>query len=224
MRARNDRLVTTLAHLDRIRPGDLRIETPVGIVTARLHDSGDVSVSNVPSYRYRKDVPVTIPDGGEIVGDIAWGGNWFFLIQDHGQDVQMQNVEALTQFAWRVHQGLEQAGITGDRGQAIDHIELFAPSNLPGVHSRNFVLCPGKAYDRSPCGTGTSAKLACLYADGKIKEGEVWKQQSITGSIFEGVIENINGDLIPTIRGSAYINSEATLILDSADPLCWGIS
>jgi 4-hydroxyproline epimerase len=216
-------LMATLAYLNRIKPGEHRIETPVGIITARLHENGDVSVRNVPSYRYGKDVRVSVEGHGEIAGDIAWGGNWFFLVQEHGQELDIENVEALTEFTWRVREALEQKGIRGANGQEIDHIELFAPSQLPGVQSKNFVLCPGKAYDRSPCGTGTSAKLACLYADGKLSAGQVWRQESVTGSVFEGVIENVNGSLIPTIRGSAYINAETTLLLDPTDPLCWGI-
>ena len=114
-------------------------------------------------------------------------------------------------------------GITGRGGQEIDHIELFALSQTTGVHSKNFVLCPGNAYDRSRFGTGTSAKLACLFADGKIREGEVWRQESIVGSVFEGTVTLAGGELIPTIRGSALVNAESTLILDPADPFCWGI-
>jgi len=216
-------LMVTLAHLGRIAPGMHRIETPVGVVTAELHESGEVSVQNVPSYRLAKDVRVTIEGHGEITGDIAWGGNWFFLVNDHGQQLELQNVEALTDFTWRIRQALAKQNITGTGGAEIDHIELFATSTKPGVQSKNFVLCPGKAYDRSPCGTGTSAKLACLFADGKLKEGEIWRQESIVGTIFEGAIRQQGDDLIPTIKGSAYITAESTLVLDQCDPFRWGI-
>ncbi|HZO91845.1 MAG TPA: 4-hydroxyproline epimerase [Chthonomonadaceae bacterium] len=216
-------LITTLAYLGRIQPGEHRIETPVGVVTARLHETGDVSVQNVASYRYRKAVPVEVAGQGRVVGDVAWGGNWFFLVAEHGQEIALGNVEALTDFTWRIRQALQRQGVTGRGDQEIDHIELFAPSPRPGVHSRNFVLCPGKAYDRSPCGTGTSAKLACLYADGKIREGEVWRQESVIGSVFEGSVRVVNGEVIPTIRGSAYVTAESTLILNPTDPFCWGI-
>jgi len=213
----------TLAHLGRIEPGAHRIETPVGIVTATLHADKTVSVQNVPAYRYAQGVVVEVEGAGPIRGDIAWGGNWFFLVSDHGQDLTLANVEKLTDFTWRIRQGLKRAGITGRDGGEIDHVELFSPSPTPEADSRNFVLCPGKAYDRSPCGTGTSAKLACLAADGKLAPGAVWRQESIVGSIFEGSIEIVEGAVLPTIRGRAYVNSEATLLLNPADPFCMGI-
>ena len=216
-------LVTTLAWLDRIKPGDHRIETPVGTVTATLHESGEVTVANVPSYRKSKAVTVDVPGHGPVTGDVAWGGNWFFMVSDHGQALSLDNVEELTEFTWRIRQALERQGITGDNGRQIDHIDLFGPPSIDMADSRNFVLCPGKSYDRSPCGTGTSAKLACLYADGKLKEGEVWRQESIVGSVFEGTISIVDGKLYPRIKGTAHINAEATLILDERDPFCWGI-
>jgi 4-hydroxyproline epimerase len=159
-----------------------------------------------------------------VAGDVAWGGNWFFLVNDHGKNLTLGNLEELTEYTWQIRQALTRQGITGANGQEIDHIELFVPSQLENVDSKNFVLCPGKSYDRSPCGTGTSAKLACLYADGKLKEGQVWRQESIVGSVFEGSISVIDGKLYPTIKGSAFVNAEATLILDERDPFCWGIS
>jgi 4-hydroxyproline epimerase len=217
-------LIVTLAFLKRVRPGEHRIETPVGIVTARLHEDGEVSVSNVASYRTAAGVSVEIPGHGKIVGDVAWGGNWFFLINNHGKELEMKNLEELTEFTWQIRQALARNHITGTDGAEIDHIELYGPSQIPGVNSKNFVLCPGKAYDRSPCGTGTCAKMACLYADGKFKEGQVWRQESIVGSVFEGSVVIRNGEILPTIKGSAYVTSEADLILDQRDPFCMGIS
>jgi 4-hydroxyproline epimerase len=216
-------LVATLAHLGRLGPGEHRIETPVGVVTATLHESGAVTVRNVPSHRHRKGVRVEVEGYGPMTGDVAWGGNWFFLVNDHGQELELRNAERLVDCTWKVRQALAREAITGSDGREIDHVELFAPSNRPGVHSKNFVLCPGKAYDRSPCGTGTSAKLACLFADGKLKEGEVWRQESIVGSVFEGSVRVVNGEVIPSIMGSAFVNAEATLLLDPDDPFCWGI-
>lgn len=216
-------LIVTLAHLGRIGPGEHRIETPVGIVTARLHESGEVSVRNIASYRHAKGIPVEVVGHGQVTGDVAWGGNWFYLCEDHGQELALRHVAALTEFTGRIREALEREGITGREGGEIDHIELVAPSPTPGVQTRNFVLCPGKAWDRSPCGTGTSAKLACLYADGKLAEGQVWRQESVLGSVFEGSIEVAGDELIPTIRGSAHITAEATLLLDPADPFVWGI-
>ncbi len=211
-------IVTTLAYLGRLKSGVHRIETPVGVVTAELHPSGDVSVTNVPSYRFAKDVSV---EG--FTGDVAWGGNWFFLVNNHGEELDLGNVERLTDLTWTIREALARNGITGRDGAVIDHVELFGPPRRPDADSRNFVLCPGKAYDRSPCGTGTSAKMACLYEDGKLAEGQVWRQESIVGSLFEGHLDIVDQAIRPTIRGRAYINSEATLLLNEDDPFCWGI-
>ncbi|HTW59272.1 MAG TPA: 4-hydroxyproline epimerase [Terriglobales bacterium] len=216
-------LVATLVHMKRMGPGEHKIETPVGTVSATLHESGEVTVNNVVSFRSAANVAVTVPGYGKVHGDVAWGGNWFFLVRDHGIELTPGNVEELTAFTWAIRQALGASGITGENGKEIDHIELFAPSQVPGVHSKNFVLCPGKAYDRSPCGTGTSAKLACLYADGKIREGEIWKQESIVGSVFEGSVHVRDGKIHPSIRGSAFVNAEAELVLDPRDPFCMGI-
>jgi len=212
-------LVTTLAHLGRIQPGVHRIETPVGVVGAELHGDGDVSVSNVASYRYRQNVHIN----SDVSGDIAWGGNWFFLVSQQREDLDLDNVEQLTDVTWEIRQLLERQGITGKDGAVIDHVELFGPPHRRDADSRNFVLCPGRAYDRSPCGTGTSAKMACLYEDGKLAAGKIWRQESIVGSLFEGRVDIVDGAIRPTIRGSAWINAESTLILDDRDPFCWGI-
>jgi 4-hydroxyproline epimerase len=216
-------VVATLAHLGRLEPGTHRIETPVGVVTAHLYEHGEVEITNVPSYRYLAGVTVNVADVGPVTGDVAWGGNWFFLVNDQGQRLSLDNLDALTDFTVRVREALERDGVTGADGHEIDHIELFGPSQLEGVDSRNFVLCPGKAYDRSPCGTGTSAKLACLFADGKLREGQVWRQESIVGSIFEGTVSVAGDKVHPSIRGTAFITAESDLILDPRDPFCMGI-
>jgi 4-hydroxyproline epimerase len=214
-------LLVTLAHLGRITPGTHGIETSVGTVQATLHDPHRVSVRNVASYRHRKAVSVDVPGYGTVVGDIAWGGNWFFLVNDHQEKLELANVERLLQVTWQIRLALEAEGITGMDGGEIDHIELFGPSMH--ADSKNFVLCPGKAYDRSPCGTGTSAKLACLHADGKLKPGQTWRQESIVGSVFEGSVEVEGDKLYPIITGTAYVTGEATLILDYSDPFRTGI-
>ena len=216
-------VVVSLAYLGRLKPGDHRIETPVGVVKTRLHDSGEVTVENVPSYRKQKSVNIYVPGYGMISGDIAWGGNWFYLIENHGLQLTPRHVAELTDFAWAVKQALTANDITGENGAEIDHIELFGRPENGRSDSRNFVLCPGKAYDRSPCGTGTSAKMACLYADGKLKPGQNWRQEGILGTIFEGSIQIENGFVLPAITGRAYITAESSLILDTTDPFRLGI-
>ncbi|GJI88517.1 4-hydroxyproline epimerase [Duganella hordei] len=215
-------LVASLAFMGRIGAGRHRIDTPVGVVEAELHADGSVTVDNVASYRSRAQVTVDVPGHGPVTGDVAWGGNWFFLVSSHGLELGVHNVEALTVYSVAVGAALERAGITGEGGALIDHIELFAPSRS-GADSQSFVLCPGKAYDRSPCGTGTSAKLACLAADGKLAEGALWKQESVIGSVFEASYRYRGKQLIPSIRGRAWVNAQAQLILDPTDPFVWGI-
>ena len=216
-------LVASLAHMGRIGVGEHRIETPVGTVTTTLHEDGSVSVRNVPAYRHLRQVAVELPGHGTVRGDVAWGGNWFFLVSEHGQRVASDNLAALTDYTAALRRALAAQGITGADGAEIDHIELFADDS-EGADSRNFVLCPGNAYDRSPCGTGTSAKIACLAADGKLQPGQVWRQASIIGSQFEASYTlQDGGKLIPTLRGRAYMSAEATLLIDDTDPFGWGI-
>jgi 4-hydroxyproline epimerase len=214
-------LAVTLAHLGKIAPGEHRIETPVGVVTATLHDAHRVTVRNVPSYRKAANVAVEVHGLGRVTGDVAWGGNWFFLVKEHRESLAMANVERLTEVTWTIRQAVNSQ----HPDPPVDHVELFGPPLDPANDSRNFVLCPGKAYDRSPCGTGTSAKLACLFADGKLKPGEVWRQESITGSVFEGTFQPTGepGVVVPSVTGTAYVTAEATLLADPADPLRDGI-
>jgi 4-hydroxyproline epimerase len=212
-------LVVTLAHLGRLSAGEHRIETPVGVVKATLHDSGEVSVDNVPSFGKARDVTIQVTGIGPVTGDVAWGGNWFFLVGRHGQALTLDRVDGLTEFAWQIRRAVNDQGFP-----EVDHVELFGPATVPGAQARNFVLCPGKAYDRSPCGTGTSAKLACLAADDKLAEGQPWVQESIIGSTFTGRYRHAGeGRVLPTITGTACVSAEATLILDQRDPFCWGI-
>ena len=215
-------VAATLYYLERIGLGEFNLETPVGVVTVKLVSPNEVVIENVPSYRYRKDVAVDVPGMGEVRGDIAWGGNWFFLVGDSPLSVELSNERALTDAALRVSDALTAAGITGEDGGVIDHIEFFA--DTPTADSRNFVLCPGGAYDRSPCGTGTSAKLACLAADGQLAEGETWIQESVVGSRFTGSYRNgENGRIVPSIGGTAYICGETTLVRQPGDPFINGI-
>jgi 4-hydroxyproline epimerase len=215
-------LVATLAHLGLIGPGEVRLDTAVGPVAATLHTDGTVTLANVPSYRHAKQVAVEVPGLGVVRGDIAWGGNWFFLVEQHGLTVALEHVDALTDYAWKVRQALGAQGIVGADGGEIDHVELFAPT--PTADSRNFVLCPGKAYDRSPCGTGTSAKVACLAADGKLAEGATWKQESVIGSHFLASYRRLpDGQIQPLVTGRAFVQADATFLFHPEDPFAWGI-
>ncbi len=214
-------LVASLAHMGRIQPGVHGIETPVGTVSTTLHEDGSVSVRNVPAFRLHHRLAVDVPGYGTVIGDVAWGGNWFFLVTEHSQRVTSDNLQALTQFTTAIQQALEAQGHRGSDGGVIDHIEVFADDDQ--ADSRNFVLCPGGAYDRSPCGTGTSAKLACLAADGKLQPGQTWRQASIIGSVFEASYERDGDKIVPTLRGRAHISAEATLLIEDNDPFGWGI-
>lgn len=214
-------VIRTLEHMGRIGPGLHRIETPVGTVEAELGADGNVSITNVPSYRFAKDVSVKVEGVGPVKGDIAYGGNWFFLVNDHPFIIEPRNIPELINYTARIRAALASNAITGADGAEIDHIELYSPSST--ADSRNFVLCPGLEYDRSPCGTGTSAKLACLYADGKLNEGTVWRQESVLGTVFEGWLRRQGDSIIPVIRGTAYVTAEIDLVLDPADPLRYGV-
>jgi 4-hydroxyproline epimerase len=216
-------IIATLAYMGKIVSGIHRIETPVGTVSAQLHADGQVTIENIPSYRSAAAISVDVPEYGEVTGDVAWGGNWFFLVSGHSIALVPKNTSELMRFTLAIRGALAREGIRGENGAEIDHIELCEHSPTPGVNSRNFVLCPGGQYDRSPCGTGTSAKLACLHADGKLEPGEIWRQESIIGSVFEASYSLLNGMVIPRITGWAHVNADAQLLFDPTDPFCMGI-
>jgi 4-hydroxyproline epimerase len=221
-------LVTTLAHLGRIGAGSHAIETPVGTVEAHLHPDGSVSVRNVPSYLHRGGVAVDVPGYGRFVGDVAWGGNWFFLVSDHPAESKIAEIKlahrnSLIALATAIRNALADSGITGKGAEPIDHIELFSAPRNAENSSRNFVLCPGASFDRSPCGTGTSARMACLFAAGKLAEAEVWRQEGILGTVFEGTVVAHRDGVLPTITGRAWVTAESTLLFDESDPFREGV-
>jgi 4-hydroxyproline epimerase len=227
-------LVATLAWLGRIGPGQHAIDTPVGTVSAELHADGRVTVANVPAYRCARQVALEVPGHGRVHGDVAWGGNWFFLCHDHGLDIDAAHIGALQALASRIREALDAARITGADGAEIDHIELLGPAHDPAHQGRSFVLCPGGAYDRSPCGTGTSAKLACLAADGALAPGQLWHQESVIGSVFAARYERAgesgreghggHGDhVLPFITGRAFVTLDAQVVIDPEDPFAWGL-
>jgi 4-hydroxyproline epimerase len=216
-------LAVALAHLGRIEPGRYKLDTPVGVVGFEYHGGARVSVENVPSYRYRHSVSVDVPGEAPVVGDVAWGGNWFFLTPAGGS-IDLDSTPELTARAAKIRLALEASGVTGADGAEIDHVEMVGPPVDPRNDARNFVLCPGMAYDRSPCGTGTSAKLACLAADGKLAPGEAWRQESVVGSVFEGRYRpGEGGRILPVVAGEAFVTAEATLVIDPADPFGEGL-
>ncbi len=212
-------LIVALAHLGRIKPGPVKLDTPVGPIAVTLLASGEVTFENVPSYRKHQDLELYLPGVGDVMCDLAWGGNWFCLIEKHAQTLERSNLAQLTDYCARIRQAVSDSGFP-----EVDHVELFGPAKKAGANSRNFVLCPGKAYDRSPCGTGTSAKLACLAADGKLQPGAEWVQEGILGSVFRGKYRKAGDKIVPSITGTAYVTAEATLIVDPNDPFGWGIS
>jgi 4-hydroxyproline epimerase len=216
-------VTATLAWMGKIAPGSHTIETPVGTVSVTLAEDGQITISNVESYCFREGVIVDVPGHGLVRGDVAWGGNWFFLTQDHPFRLTLDKADELTEFTWRVRQALAAQGITGENGADIDHIELFTAPHNPSNHSRNFVLCPGKEYDRSPCGTGTSAKMACLAAEGKLVPGQLWRQEGILDTAFTGSITLTENGVLPQITGSAFVTAQSTLIFDANDPFARGI-
>ncbi|MEO8102423.1 MAG: proline racemase family protein [Betaproteobacteria bacterium] len=217
-------VIATLQHLGRLSAGVHRVDTPVGTVSCTLHADGKVSIENIASWRYRQAVSVNPEGHGPVTGDLAWGGNWFFLADAGGQRLAMDNIDLLRVFSEAIRRALAREQVTGPNGEEIDHIELFGAPVDVSCNSRNFVLCPGGAYDRSPCGTGTSAKLACLAADGKLAEGALWRQESIVGSVFEGRYRQLKEGIVPTITGQAFICGEGLLLMDPDDPFCWGIA
>ena len=218
-------LIKTLEFMGRISTGTHDIETPVGTINAELRSDGSVRVTNVPSYRYLSNVEIDIEGFGKVLGDVAWGGNWFYLIEGYGPEIKLSNLKDLSSFSVATMEALEVANIFGDDGSKIDHVEIFGPPSDPlKSDSRNFVMCPGGEYDRSPCGTGTSAKLACLYASGKLKTDQIWRQSSILETVFEGEVMPLEDQkVVPKVSGRAWVNGELNILIDPSDPFRFGI-
>lgn len=217
-------VVRTLEHLGRLGPGAVNIDTPVGTVGAELDAEGSVTIRNVPAYCHALDVSVNVPGVGTLTGDIAWGGNWFFIATLADRGLDLAHLDDLLRVTRRTLVALQQQGITGADGAEIDHVELTGPPLRRDADARNFVLCPGGQYDRSPCGTGTSAKLAAMHARGTLAPGQTWRQESITGGLFHAWLTEERGEMIPFIRGHAYVIAEATLRFDAHDPFRAGFS
>jgi 4-hydroxyproline epimerase len=213
-------VVETLRHLERISPGPIRLDTPVGPVAAVLRDDGRVAIENVPGYRHREDVTIDVEGLGTVRGDVSWGGNWFFIVHEPLFDVCLAHAPDLLGATERIRRRLVEAGVTGRDGTEIDHVEIFSEGD---AGSTNFVLCPGGSYDRSPCGTGTSAKLAGLYEDGLLATGEEYVQRGVTGSVFVGSVRPTAEGVVPTIVGRAWVTAESTFLFAEDDPLREGL-
>jgi 4-hydroxyproline epimerase len=217
-------VVRTLQYLGRLSPGLATFDTPVGCVRTELSDDGSVTIENVPSRCHRLDVSVDVPSVGRVTGDIAYGGNWFFITEHDLGEISLTNAPALTRATQQIQDALDASGISRADGAQIDHIEVSGPPQRLDADARNFVLCSGGDYDRSPCGTGTSAKMAVLHARGKLKVGDDWRQESVTGSLFTGwLTQGKTGELVPHIRGHAYVTAETTLRFDPSDPFRLGL-
>jgi 4-hydroxyproline epimerase len=216
-------LAVSLGHVGRIEPGPFRLETPAGVVGVEWHGGSDASFQSVTPRRIHRMLAATCGDGTTVTGDVATSGLWFFICRDHGLPVVPDAIPRLLEKAWMIRRSLEAAGTTGDSGEPIDHIVLMGPPQDPSNRARNFVLCPDGAFDRSPCGTATSALVGCLHEDGHLAEGEVWRQESILGGLYEATIGEQNGVLVPTVRGRAWITAEATLLFAEDDPYRTGL-
>lgn len=217
-------VVRTLGDLGRLEAGRVQLDTPVGVVGAQLEEDGSVTIENVPSFCDRQDVAVDAPGVGRVVGDVAYGGNWFFIAPARGVELELRNADELLRVTRSIVSALREQGIAGRDGAEIDHIELTGAPSRADADAKNFVLCPGGVYDRSPCGTGTSAKMACLHARGDLQPGDRWRQESITGSLFTGWLQESDAGLVPNIRGQAYVTGEVRLRFDRGDPFRGGFT
>lgn len=212
----------TLAHMGRIEPGTHRFETPVGVVTVDLLGPNEASITNIESYRLRKDVVLSVDGLGTITGDIAWGGNWFFITRNLPCALKQSEIPRLLDATQRIRRALWDQGWTGEGGAWIDHIILLGPTDR--ADARNFVLCPSGSYDRSPCGTGSSALLACLAEDGALRPGDEFLQESIIGSTYRLHYQPAAaGRIVPVIRGRAWVTAESELLFCKGDPYASGI-
>ncbi len=218
-------MAVTLAHLGRIGIGIHRIETPVGVVSIELSDPNTVTVTNVESRRVQRGISIKVDGLGTVTGDLAYGGNWFFIVDPSPIPVTTSNIRRLTDATIAVREAAIAAQICGESGEPVDHVIFQDTSPNKGMHSRNFVLCPDDTYDRSPCGTGSSARLACLAADDRLSPGEEIVQESVIGSPYRLSYQpGHNGGVIPTIIGQAYVMAESKLIFAELDPFKNGIS
>ena len=216
-------LAVTLGARGIIEPGDFRLESPAGVVGVTWHGGGEAAFECVPPRRIAQNLALACDDGSQVTGDVATSGLWFYLCRDHGILVEPTAIPALTARAWSIRRALEARGISGDGGEVIDHVVLLGPPRDPGNDGRAFVLCPDGAFDRSPCGTGTSALVGCLFEDGILTAGRTWRQESVLGGVYEASIRRERDILVPTVRGRAWLTAETTLHFAGDDPYRTGL-
>lgn len=215
------------------------LDTPAGVVPCRVAVVGgrprSVTITNVPSFLFRQRVVVPVHGFGKVAADVAWGGNWFAFVEADqlGLVVERSHVPVLLQAAVAIREALVREGVRGRHPEhaaeaIIDHVKLFAPLDGAEPGARALTLCPGAAWDRSPCGTGTSAKLAVLHAKGELEPGRWFRSESVLGTAFRARIvrtATVGGlpAVVPEIEGSAWITGFPTFVLDPDDPCRFGI-
>jgi len=218
-------------------PGVLRLDTPAGLVTAEYRQEGDyveeVRITNVPSFLYAEGLTVECPDLGEISVDVAYGGNFYAIVEPQANYRDMADYSAGQLIAWSpvVRQRLnEKYSFEHPVNPAINRLSHMlwtgAPTH-PDADARNAVFYGDKAIDRSPCGTGTSARMAQLHAKGRLKAGEDFVHESIIGSLFKGRVEREvsvanKPAIIPSIGGWARQTGFNTIFIDDRDPFAHG--
>ncbi|MCX7884843.1 MAG: proline racemase [Caloramator sp.] len=218
---------------------DVVLEAPAGLVKGKVKvedgKAKEVSIVNVPSFLYKQDVEVDVPEVGKLTIDISFGGSFFALVKssDIAIDICTSNAQKLCDVGMKILKAVnEQVKVQHpvlEHIKSVDLVEIYGPAKNPKATLQNVVVFGQGQVDRSPCGTGTSAKLATLYAKGQLKINEEFIYESITGTMFKGrVLEETKvGDykaIIPEITGSAYITGFNQFIIDPEDPLKYGFT
>jgi len=218
---------------------ELTLEAPAGLVKVRATvENGkvkEITFRNVPAFLYKQDVKINVPEIGEITLDISFGGSFFAIVdaKQLGVKIVPENATKLKDIGLKirdiVNKEIEIQHPTLEHIKTVDLVEIYDEPTNPEATLKNVVIFGEGQVDRSPCGTGTSAKLATLYAKGKIKEGELFVYESIIGTMFKGRVVGTTkvGDfdaVIPEITGSAYITGFNTFVIDEDDPMKYGFS
>ena len=220
-------------------PGLLRLDTPAGLVVAEYRQDGqfveEVRITNVPSFLYAEALEVECPDVGPLRVDVAYGGNFYAIVdpQENFRDIADHSAGDLIAWSPVLRERLNEAySFAHPENPAIDrltHILWTGAPTVEGADARNAVFYGDKAIDRSPCGTGTSARMAQLHAKGRLKTGDGFVHESIIGSLFKGRVEQevtVGGRaaIVPSIGGWARMTGLNTIFIDDRDPFAHGFS